>query len=69
MRKITKISTEQRTQLLVNLLNKNALPVRARKYSDDIIKSHMRGMINDPNIEKELEAMGLVEKELESQEL
>ena len=68
MRKPLKISSVQLTQVFLSLIEKKLVPVRARAYSTDIIRSHARGLIFDPNIEKELELMGLVEKELEGQE-
>ena len=60
----TKISVQHRTQILLNLISKNAIPIRARAYNDDIIKSHLLGRINDPNISDELISMNIVKKPL-----
>ena len=60
-----KISPSQRTSVLISLVQKGKIPARARQYSDDIIKSHCRGIINDNQIQSELIELGFLNQQEE----
>lgn len=54
------LTPEERTTVLVTLVNRKMLPVRARIYNDDIVKSHCRGAIYDPNIQAVILELGYI---------
>lgn len=52
------LTVGQRTNVLVSLIKDGTLPARARQYSDDIIKAHLRGLYHDQNIEDKIKELG-----------